>query len=544
MDRIEVMNVRISIVIVNFKVPHYVKQAILSLRDAELFEQTEIIVVDNASGDDSEKIVLDEFPEITWIGLKQNIGFGKACNVGTRNARGEYVLFLNPDTVVSRNTLSSCVRCIESNDRIGLIGPKILNPDGTMQASCRRSFPTPLVALYHFSGLSKLFPKSQHVGRYNMTYLDEDQLNRVDAVSGSFMFMRKGLFDQIGGFDEQFFMYGEDLDLCRQVYEKGYEVWYNPETQIIHYKGTSSAKRIFYSQLAFYQAMVLFSRKYSKSHEAFLPGWLVLIGIFIQAAIHIGKGLFKSLTAFLIDLLIINSTLWAAIYFRFKMGNQPIPYNNDATLWMMLGMHVLLSGSFVWSFAYRGIYTKGRYSAKNTFVSGLLATLIFMSSVFFIKAIAFSRISFAGASIITTLLLVGWREFLPRISESIKSVMYSTGKVIIIGKGAVAQKLVKDIEQDSSAKILGIIWPDEQEASPNFEGYPVLGTLKRLPRILRHGSVDLLLIATLEPWYSFVISALAYNKISKMTVRWVPQEILTNETAELPDVIPLENFSV
>ena len=146
------------------------------------------------------------------------------------------------------------------SSQLGIMGPKILNPDGTLQASCRRGFVTPLVAFYYFIGLSKLFPKSRRFGKYHMTFLDPEKTEEVDAVSGSFMFLKRSLYLELKGFDEQFFMYGEDLDLCWRAREHGFSVWYHPATQIIHRKGKSSAKSIFRSRMSFYEAMIIFSK--------------------------------------------------------------------------------------------------------------------------------------------------------------------------------------------------------------------------------------------------------------------------------------------
>jgi len=261
----------ISIVIVNYKVPGCLRDAIRSVQDAELAEQAEILVVDNASGDNSKELITSEFKNVNWIQLKSNVGFGKACNIGVQSSSGKYVLLLNPDTVIAKDTLKVAVDFMQSHPKAGLMGPKILNQDGSLQASCRRGFVTPLVAFYYFTGLSRIFPKSKHFARYHLTYMDENESAVVDAVSGSFMFIRRTLFDQLHGFDEQFFMYGEDIDLCWRVREKGYEVWYHPLTQIIHRKGQSSARSPLRSRFAFYEAMVIFSKKYRHIRGGFFP---------------------------------------------------------------------------------------------------------------------------------------------------------------------------------------------------------------------------------------------------------------------------------
>ena len=523
--------------------PDFLQRALRSLRQAQLYDQTEVIVIDNASRDDSKRCITEEFPEIQWIGLKSNIGFGKACNVGARCAHGTFVLFINPDTLVSQNTLSECYNFFNRHDRVGIIGPKILNPDGSLQVSCRRSFPTPPVAFYRLAGLSKLFPKSRHFGQYNLTYLDPEQASEVDAVSGSFMFMRLSLFQDIGGFDESFFMYGEDLDLCWRVKEKGHAVWYDPNTQIIHFKGRSSAKMSFAARKAFYEAMVIFSRKYTHLHKSFFPGWLIVAAIVSLATRTIAANLFKTFTATLIDFLLINIVLFTGISFRFAFSILESPYVGNNTL-TMIGMHILLSASFISIFAYRGVYSKGRYSVGNTLVSGIMASVVFMSCVYFVKSMAFSRIAFLISTICITLMLLAWREVMPRIISRFKRLIYSTGKVIIIGNDDVSAALIKNFEEDKTARIQGVLWPMPEKHPGVFMGYPVLDTIENIRMVLERDQVDLLLIATAQPWYSYVIEALSSPKIKNLTIRWIPHELFAKKPEHLPPVIPLHDFTV
>ncbi|HUI93373.1 MAG TPA: glycosyltransferase [Chitinivibrionales bacterium] len=533
----------ISVVIVNFRVADFLKRTLLSLREAELYQQSEIIIVDNASHDDSRKKITGEFPEVKWVGLKNNIGFGKACNVGAKTARGTYILFLNPDTLVSRNTLSACVEFLKSRTSVGIMGPKIINADGSLQAGCRRSFPSPAVAFYRLTGLSRLFPKSRRFGRYNLTYLDPDDTVEVDAVSGSFMFMPLGLFREVGGFDERYFMYGEDLDLCRRVKEKGLSVWYNPATQIIHFKGRSAAKLTWKSRRAFYEAMIIFSRTYKHTHAAYFPGWLIFMGIMLQAGLNFVGSLFRTFTACFIDLLLINVILWGGILVRFSLSSMQSPYRGGSALTMVF-MHLLLSFSFLGIFLYRGVYSKERYSVGNALVSGAVASAIFMAAVFFVNSMAFSRIAFGVATIVIILALVAWREVLPRAVSRLRRIVFSTGNVVIVGSDEVATALIKNFEADSTVSIRGVLWPVKEQFPGEFEGYPVLGHIENIKDVLSRGRVDLLLIATAQPWYSHVIEALATVKVQHLTIRWVPTELFGQTRDKLPDVIPLRDFSV
>jgi GT2 family glycosyltransferase len=531
----------ISIVIVNYKVPEHLRETLRSIYQAESCDSAEIIVVDNASRDQSQERITREFPEVHWIQLKHNIGFGKACNVGARNARGTYILLLNPDTMIARNTLSVAFTFMESHPEIGVMGPKIINPDGTLQASCKRGFPTPANTIYHLSGLSRLFPRSKRFGRYNLTYIDADQSTEVDAVSGSFMFMPAALFQQIGGFDERFFLYGEDLDLCYRIRESGRLIWYHPETQIIHRKGKSSDKSVLRSRIAFYEAMILFSRKYRSVHRGFFPSWTVFIGILTLSVFNIGINLIRHFLSVIVDLSIINIVLWSAITLRFPPGASPY---HTIGFWYMLVIHSLLSMSFIFMYAYNGIYVKRSPSFAKALLSGLLATSLFSAAIYFVKQFALSRIAFALSSIIISFLLAGWREVAHQSRKRLHRFVYAPDKIIIVGCGPLTDKIIAAIEQRRLGTITGIIWNNDAPRPGHYQGYPVLGQLEELSVLLPRYRVDTLIIATHQPWYSHIIDVLSNVKVKHLTIRWVPHELTALPAGKLPHEIPLRDFSV
>lgn len=530
----------ISVIIVNYKVPECLLETLRSLREADLYEKIEIIVVDNASNDNSRQLIKTGFPEVNWIQLKYNLGFGKASNIGVKNAHGKYILLLNPDTVISKNTLSVSVKFMSEHADAGLVGPKILNPDGTLQASCRRSFVTPLVAFYHFSGLSHLFPKSRRFGRYNLTYMDPNIAAQVEAVSGSFMFLPRELFVEIGGFDERFFLYGEDLDLCWRIREKGYEIWYNPDTQIVHRKGRSSAKNIFRSQIAFYEAMILFFEKYRHIHGGFFPGWLIIIGILFQASLTIGKKMVNHFFAVFIDLAVINLSMYMSFILRFFSNNNPYKGSSVSALF---GIHLLISFYFIFVFSYNGVYSKKRYTISNVFSSGLLASLLFFSSVYFVKSIAFSRIAFAIASAAIPFLLVGWRGIVSTV-KGLQQLIYTPDKVLVVGTGTVSSMVIRDIEEKKSGNIVGVLSCDKKPEAGEFEGYPVLGTLNSIKKVINYNKIDMVLIATDVPWYSHIIEILSTEKVKDITIRWVPHEFFEKSPEEFEGAVTLQDFSI
>jgi GT2 family glycosyltransferase len=531
-----------SVILVNYKVPEFLCEALKSLRHVELYERTEIIVVDNASNDHSRRLIDKEFPEVIWIQLKKNFGFGKACNIGAQSAKGKYILFLNPDTVVGADTLKSSLNFMQSHPEAGMMGPKILNSDGTLQASCRRSQPSPSIAFYHFSGLSSLFPKSKRFGRYHLTFMDPDEAAPVDAISGSFMVVPRQLFLDIGGFDERFFMYGEDLDLCWRIIEKGYKVWYNPEIQIVHRKGKSSSKQIFRSRVAFYEAMVIFSKKYKHLHRTFFPTQIIYLGIFFQASVNIAANLVRHFIALLIDMIIINTCLWAGISLRFASASaSPYLYNNPTSI---IGLHFLISSCFLFILSYNGIYSKNRYSISNALYSGILASVLFLATVYFWKSIALSRIAFASSTFVISVLLVLWREFATRAVRGFRYLIYSSEQVLIAGNGPIASKLIKSIEeQKKNITIIGVLWSDGPRPG-EYEGYPVLGTIDDIKQTLERHQIDSIIIATSQSWYSQIIEVLSKCKKRHLTIKWVSHELFSKHSGELPAEIPLLDFTI
>ena len=224
----------LSIIIVNYNVKEFLQNLIHSIEKATKNLSSEIIVIDNASDDGSVDIIKQKFPTVKLIENKNNIGFGSANNQGLKIAQGKYILFINPDCIVSENTFDKMISFFNEHPDCGLAGCKILNSDGSLQLACRRSFPGPWTSFTKVTGLSNLFPGSRIFARYNLTYLDENRIHEVDAVSGSFMMIKRDAYEKVGGFDDQFFMYGEDLDLCYRVQKAGFKVYYVPDTQIIH----------------------------------------------------------------------------------------------------------------------------------------------------------------------------------------------------------------------------------------------------------------------------------------------------------------------
>lgn len=263
--------VKISIVIVNYRVKHFLEQALRSVRAALTVHpmEAEIFVVDNHSQDDSLDYLTPLFPEVRFIANAENVGFARANNQAMALATGEYILLLNPDTVIAEDTLQEVCQFMDTHPDAGGVGVKMLDGNGRFLPESKRGFPSPWVSFCKIFGLSSLFPHSPLFGRYHMKYLSPDEYHRIDILSGAFMLMRRATLDKSGLLDEDFFMYGEDIDLSYRLVLAGYHNYYVP-TPIIHYKGESTKKGSLRYVRIFYEAMLIFFKKhyphYSKGY--------------------------------------------------------------------------------------------------------------------------------------------------------------------------------------------------------------------------------------------------------------------------------------
>ena len=267
---------KLSIVIVNYNVRYYLEQCLLSVEKALTGVGGEVFVVDNNSTDDSMSYLKGKFPWVRYIENKENVGFSRANNKALREARGEYVLLLNPDTFIGERTLRECIDFMDKTPKAGMCGVGMLKVDGSFAPESRRGVPTPFVAFCKMTGLGSLFPKSRLFGRYYMQYLNKQSINPIEIVSGAFMFIRKEALDKVGLLDEMFFMYGEDIDLSYRVLKAGYQNYYIP-TQILHYKGESTKKDSIKYVNTFYKAMVIFFKKHFSHYSIIYSLFITLV---------------------------------------------------------------------------------------------------------------------------------------------------------------------------------------------------------------------------------------------------------------------------
>ena len=349
-----------SVIIVAYNSCDFIPACLKSVRDACEGVDSQIIVLDNGSKERIKPEIKKFFPEVLWLDSEENLGFGKGCNLAEKHATKPFLFFINPDTVVSRDSFTKVLDFMEEHPESGTVGCRILNEDGSIQWACRRSFPTIISAVSKTIGLAALFPNSKMLASYNMTYADPDEMIEVDAISGSFFCIRRDVYEKLNGFDEDFFMYGEDLDLCFRTKQMGLHNYYTPITNILHFKGQSCRTRRWGSYVDFYKAMLIFVRKHKDLY--FVPNFLVSFGILFAAFVGMFSRLIPKFWKMFLDMGVI--AVWTMFFFSYETfvnfpcldcSDRPIFFkNNFVEDWWLAALVVIINLVFL---MFRGEYT-------------------------------------------------------------------------------------------------------------------------------------------------------------------------------------------
>ena len=355
-----------SVIIIAYNSCDFIPACLKSIRDACENVDAQVIVLDNGSKEPILPEIKAFFPEVTWLESKENLGFGKGCNLAEKYATKPYLFFVNPDTVVSRDSFTRVLDFMEEHPEAGTVGCRILNEDGSLQWACRRSFPTIVSAVSKTVGLAALFPKSKLLASYNMTYADPDEMTEVDAISGSFFCIRRELYEKLGGFDEDFFMYGEDLDLCFRAKVAGCKNYYTPSTNILHFKGQSCRTRRWDSYLDFYKAMLIFVRKHKDLY--FVPNFLVSFGIMFAAFVGMFSRLIPKFWKMFLDLGVV--AVWALVFlpglgndeYIFSSIKKSIEVLTKFEDWWLVGLVAIINMVFL---VFRGEYTESSLKGEK-----------------------------------------------------------------------------------------------------------------------------------------------------------------------------------
>ena len=489
---------KLSIIIVSYNVCSYLRQCLHSIYQADNIKDIDVIVVDNYSHDKTCDMIADEYPKVRLIKNHVNLGFSKSVNIGQVHANGEYLCVLNPDTLVSENTFTTLLDYINNHPEVGCIGPKIMNPDGTLQLACRRSFPHPLTAFFKLIGLSRLFPKSPLFGRYNLTYLDENEIHKVDALSGSFMLIPRKIFQVVGEFDESFFMYGEDLDYCYRIQQCGYKLVYNPHVSIIHYKGESVKSAPFNTVSIFYSAINTFYRKHSDN----FPSWkfispFVSIGIYLHKMCAYLSNYFPLLVAWFLDTFIISVCFAISLFIWYPYYHKEIVTLNSVFIHWPLLLDLIISWSI--SSYWLHLYKKDYLSYGRSIITAALTILLSASSTYFIGFIAYSRVVLAITLVMTAFITATWRMLLHlmyRYRPFVRTPLFGR-RAVILGTGDESMRIGTLLSNTPSFHFTLIGYIDNHNVSGTDQ---FIGRLEDIHGIVRNHHINEIVIP--EKWAS------------------------------------------
>ncbi len=506
--------VEIAVVIVNYNVKDFLVQCLSSLEASLEGIRSEIIVVDNASTDGSMEYVEPLFPEVVFVRLAENVGFGRANNIGFRRALNDgarFVLCLNPDTLISEDTMTTMLAYMNDHPHVGLAGCKLLNADGTFQLACRRGFPTPWASFCKVFGLQALFPRSPLFAQYNQTFRSDDETYFVDAVSGAFMLIRREALHDIAlvsthnaaehaFFDEDFFMYGEDLDLCYRVTVAGWRVAYVHTTSIIHYKGESTRRSAINEIRVFYEAMEIFAHKHFGSSRLFL--WFLRSGIALRSALAYLAYYWRETLLIVLDAsavgaaLLIATKLWRGRWFAFPDTAYPMVF---VVVIGVIGTALFVSGEY-------SPYSKP--SVKRTFV-GLMTSFFVLSTLpYFFKNYAFSR-AVLVLTIAFSLVVLSSIRILMNVLENLRGER-AERRVIVVGLNDITRTIIHHILSSEPVRdgqfrvrqtaVVGVVTTgteEHHEACVSTESglmIPVIGHVSYLQKLIREYRVDEVII--------------------------------------------------
>ncbi len=479
---------KLSVIIVNYNVKYFLEQCLHSVQKAFGKLEGEVWVVDNNSVDGSVEMVQQKFSTVKIIANTDNKGFSKANNQAIRQANGEYILLLNPDTVVEEDTFSKVIQFMDSHPEAGGLGVKMIDGSGKFLPESKRGLPTYDVAFYKIFGLSALFPKSKTFGRYHLGYLDDSKIHEVDILAGAFMLLRKSVLEKIGLLDEDFFMYGEDIDLSFRILKAGAKNYYFPETRIIHYKGESTKKSSVNYVFVFYNAMIIFAKKHFSKSNASLFSFFIRIAIYIRAFTALVSRFIKHIILPLLDFIVV----FAGIYFmkNYWSSNFSIRYP-DEYLKIVVPLYC-----FVWVFS---IYFSGGYDQpikpsriiRGVFSGTLLILVIYAllpEGLRFSRALILLGAFWASASIIALRFIISLFSQKFSLADAIRK------RLLIVGNEEEGTRVLSLLKlSETTHNFIGFVLPGTSEkfsnSGPEYSKY-FLGKAERLRELVEVYTID------------------------------------------------------
>lgn len=523
---------KLSIVIVNYNVAYFLEHCLYSVRNALKGIEAEIFVVDNNSVDNSIAMLKEKFPEVILIANKDNVGFSRANNQAIRISKGKYVLILNPDTVVEEDTFAKCISFMDSHKDCGALGVKMIDGSGKFLKESKRGFPSPWTSFCKMSGLTSLFPHSKKYANYYMGHLSEDEVNEVDILAGAYMMMRKECLDKVGLLDEDYFMYGEDIDLSYRITKGGYKNYYFPKARIIHYKGESTKKASMNYVYTFYNAMVIFAQKHLTKKQTKLFSTLIKLAIWLRAGFAFCSRIFKNSLLPLLDFVLVYLAYyllvsWWSVNIWEDANYYPLQY-----IYIVVPIYI-----FIWLLS---IYLSGGYSKPiripkiiSGVFFGMITILVFYSLL--PEQLRYSRALVLLGAVVSLFIIISIRlvyryfstgSWLPK-DERRK-------RYIIIGDETEAVRVADLLRTtDAQAEFIGLTKEDDKETdNPNF-----VGNISQIKEIIKIYQINEVIFCAKSISQQRIISTMAELKANNLHFIIAPPEtdfIIGSNTINTP----------
>ena len=491
-----------------------VKRAIQNI-DAEIW------VVDNNSVDGSCAMLKEKFPEVHLIENKDNVGFSKANNQAIRKSNSEYVLLLNPDTIVEDDTFTKVLDFMDKKPEAGGLGVKMIDGKGNFLPESKRALPTPIVSFYKIFGFSSLFPKSKIFSKYHLGYLDKNKIHQIEVLSGAFMLMRKKALDKVGLLDEDFFMYGEDIDLSYRIEKGGYKNYYYPKTTIIHYKGESTKKGSINYVFLFYYAMIIFAKKHFSKKNANIFSFFINMAIYFRAFLSIIKRFVKAIYLPLLDAVSIFLAYFFFIPFYENIKFSITDDFPDIFLFVIVPSYIL-----IWLIS---IYFAGGYDKPlklwNVIKGISIGTLIILLAYSLLnEEYRFSRALILTGTVFLYFSGISIRYFLHLLKFSeYRLYTKKRKKVIIVGAAQEAER-VKNLMEKVNIDFLfhGYVSPNE---TINKKKY--LGNLKQIREIIYVHKINEVIFCSKDIRSNEIIRQMLYLSDINVNYKIAPQESIS-----------------
>lgn len=472
---------QLSVIIVNYNVKYFIEHCLLSVQRAIQSIQAEVFVVDNLSTDGSVDMIREKFPWVKLIANQENVGFARANNQAVAKARGQYILYLNPDTIIPEDCFEKCITWMDSRPKAGALGCRLIDGKGEFLPESKRGFPSARVAFFKICGLSSLFHTSTYFNRYHLGYLPENETNEVDVLVGCFMFCRKSVIDEVGSFDESYFMYGEDIDLSYKIKRAGYQNIYFPETTVIHYKGESTKKGSLNYVKMFYQAMIIFAKKHFSSSQKGLFVVLIQMAIYMRAVLAFVARVFSIVKLPLLDAGVLLLSLWVMKSLWIQQIKPHTHYANALIgVFFIAYVAIWVAAIFV-----NGGYDKPYKSTRvmrGMLIGGILSLAIYSLLP---ENMRFSRgITVLGA-LLGTIMILGMRKILYWLGvKSVEPSDAETQQVLLIGTAAEEQSIRQLLHAAFLQKnIVGTVSPGNEKEAYQLGVFPHIKQISTLYQV-------------------------------------------------------------